>query len=97
MFPQNINMLHSNHFVWALTDRLSREYIQNLFPCLTQCGEWNIGEVQHSRHHRKATDAEKEHWLGQVAPEMNWKDVNAFLYQFSRNTFDLDKFHKKIL
>ena len=67
------------------------------FRCITQCGEWNIGDVQHSRHHRKATDAEMEHWLGQVAPEMNWKDVNAFLYQFGRNTFDLDKFRKKIL
>jgi hypothetical protein len=59
--------------------------------------EWNIGDAQHSSRHRRATDAEMQQYLGQMGSEMDWKDVTTFLYQFSRNSFDLDKFHKKIL
>ena len=44
-------------------------------------GEWNIGDVQHSSRHRRATDAEMEHYLGQVAPEMDWKEAKVKLWR----------------
>lgn len=35
-------------------------------------GEWNIGDVQHSSRHRRATDAEIKFYFDQLAPEMEW-------------------------
>ena len=44
-------------------------------------GEWNIGDVQHSSHHRRATEAEMEHYLRQMVPKMEWKEAKVKLWR----------------
>ena len=50
------------------------------FPAWPE-GEWNIGDVLRSSHHRRATNAEMRYYFCQIAPKMNWKRAKVKLWR----------------